>query len=74
MGYGRQALDILKNYYEARIPSLDDDVKEKEAAVVEPEVTPLPHPVCPRYNQSCRTLASSGHFLYCSRLACWRSR
>ena len=39
MGYGSRALELLKQYYEHRIPSLSEDSEEKEAKTISEDVS-----------------------------------
>lgn len=38
MGYGRKAVEILQNYFEGKIPNLDENGAECEVNTVQPEV------------------------------------
>ena len=38
MGYGRKAMEILQNYFEGKIPNLDENGTESEVKTVQPEV------------------------------------
>lgn len=39
MGYGKQAMKILQNYFEGKIPNLDENATEPEVKTVQTEVS-----------------------------------